>query len=539
MKQAHGGRNGHWGYRETMKRLDEQFPGHKIPMRAVRDYVMECAICQKDRLGMINSVQGIVKHLKPLHQRSLIGVDSVKVVLDDFGNEYIINIVVLHTKLSWGYPTPTHDAVSMATAIFVFFSLYGLFDSIISDPGSDLMSDTVNHLNRYLGQNHIVSLVDRHQSCGVEKTNHETLRHLKALAMDERINKKWSSPTVFPLIYILLNNHASTENGNIRPYHAHFGSAVETYFKMPEHIASDAVVPVFVRLLDDNLRILDEASISFQKSLISKRTALNSDSDTRNIFQSGDMILYDISKRPFLPTKLTPKLKGPYKVIQHIENDIECRHMCVGNIEKFHVDEVTRFFGTEADAIAVAQVDYDQYEIDYIITYRGEPTTRTTMEFEILFKDGTLKWLTWTQDLFKSIAYEEFCRKHNELHCLVYTEKESKLFCANLKKLVITLVKPGDKVYVDIRCYGATWYSTLALPNLFHTKYVVEYEYRAYKSNKKQISAYCPVFKETWTVDNYFIYSYGSTKIFDKSSMTLINTEFARNYPQVMPTKVK
>ena len=231
MKQVHGGRNGHWGYRETMKRLDDLFPGHKIPMRAVRDYVMSCAICQKDRLGMVNSVQAIVKHLKPLHQRSLIGVDSVKIVKDNLGNEYIINIVVLHTKLCWGYPAPTHDAVSMATAIFVFFSQYGLFDSIISDPGSDLMSDTVKHLNRYLGQNHVVSLVDRHQSCGVEKTNHETLRHLKALAMDERINKQWSSPTVFPLIYILLNNHASTENGNIRPFHAHFGSAAETYLK--------------------------------------------------------------------------------------------------------------------------------------------------------------------------------------------------------------------------------------------------------------------------------------------------------------------
>ena len=54
-----------------------------------------------------------------------------------------------------------------------------------------------------------------------------------------------------------------------------------------------------------------------------------------------------------------------------------------------------------------------------------------------------------------------------------------------------------------------------------------------------EITAYCPIFKETWTVDNYFVHSYGHTHIFDKHTMVLINAAFIRKYPQVMSSNIK
>ena len=52
---------------------------------------------------------------------------------------------------------------------------------LISDPGSDLMSHVVVKVNQWFGIDKLVSLVDRHQSNGVEPTNKSILRHLGAL----------------------------------------------------------------------------------------------------------------------------------------------------------------------------------------------------------------------------------------------------------------------------------------------------------------------------------------------------------------------
>lgn len=53
------------------------------------------------------------------------------------------------------------------------FATYGVVDTIISAPGSDLMSQVIAQLNTRLGIRHIVSLVDRHESNGVERMNSE------------------------------------------------------------------------------------------------------------------------------------------------------------------------------------------------------------------------------------------------------------------------------------------------------------------------------------------------------------------------------
>jgi hypothetical protein len=64
---------------------------------------------------------------------------------------------------------------------------FGLYDEVISDPGSDFMSQMVASLNSWFGIRHKVSLVDRHESNGVEGTNKQLLRHLRALVHDERL----------------------------------------------------------------------------------------------------------------------------------------------------------------------------------------------------------------------------------------------------------------------------------------------------------------------------------------------------------------
>ncbi len=45
------------------------------------------------------------------------------------------------------YPLKTHDAISLATALFQYFCTYGICERIVTDPGSDLTSEVVRHLH--------------------------------------------------------------------------------------------------------------------------------------------------------------------------------------------------------------------------------------------------------------------------------------------------------------------------------------------------------------------------------------------------------
>jgi hypothetical protein len=74
LKRVQGGRMGHFGDRQTWIALNTYFPaGHKIPYRIVQEFVATCPVCQKDRLGMLDTIDPIVRHLRPPHPRAVVG----------------------------------------------------------------------------------------------------------------------------------------------------------------------------------------------------------------------------------------------------------------------------------------------------------------------------------------------------------------------------------------------------------------------------------------------------------------------------------
>lgn len=536
LAQVHGGRAGHPGVRKTYLAVKAAFPGNKITYAKVDDYVSSCAICQKDRLGMAGSFKPIYRTLKSPDKRHAVGVDTLTVTpADKFGNQYI-NVVVVHaTKLVALYPSATRTALDMALALFKFFSTYGVYEQLMSDPGSDLMSEVVEHLTRFYGVRHVFSLVDRHESNGVEGTNKSVLRHLKALVADERLVDRWSSDDVIYLVQYWLNSQVSHETG-LSPFHAHFGTEDSTYLKLPELGSASETAHAFVQLLDDNLRIIWEVSQKHQLKLIAQRAG--SDNPLlQNCYQPGDLVLFQHDTSKPLPSKLTMKFAGPFEVIWQRKNDVHCRHLVMKTTHTFHVDRLKIFSGKREAAEKAALLDYDQYEIQGILFYRGDPMVRTTMEFFIRFSDGDSRWVTWNQDLFKSVPYENFCRSRSELFPLIYTEQVARKLIKEMNSKVITDVAPGQTVYVDLRSRGtSTWYNQIGLPRSEELKYVLKCTYQSWVSQqKRKLRLYCELLGITYNVDHYFVYAYGRVTEFIASEMVLVNKVFCQAYPKILP----
>ena len=540
LREVHGGRMPHAGARRTWLMLNTLKPGHRIPFRVVQDFVASCATCQKDRLGMTDFLEPVVRHLKPTHARSMVGVDTLTVTpADDNGNQYIIVVVNHFTKFTALYPAKQRDALSIARALFQYVCSYGLVDSLISDPGSEFSNEVVRHLTRWLGLNHSFSLVDRHESNGVEGTNKQILKHLRCLVFDERVLRKWSDPEQLSLIQYFLNSIDSSETGVI-PYAAHFGTKEATYFKLPaESGDGPTLTQEFVKLLDENLKALRFVSTKFQSELASARTSATP-LGTQNIFQPGDLVLWDTksSSANLRESKLSPRFVGPYEVLEQIKNDVEVRHITRGNITKLHVERLKLFSGSMEEAKRVAQIDNDQYEIKRILTYSGNPELRSTVDFKVEFEDGSVLWLPFSDDLFQTQEYVRFCESRPELQQMVQILKISNKLSRETKAKSISKVKPGDKVFVNLRWFGHLWYLGVDLPDRFCTDFYVEALYGPWKSkNRKKISIRFPVFNEEYPVDNLFVEQYGShfeiPDYGEQMASALVDQKFLKDFPQV------
>jgi hypothetical protein len=185
-------------------------------------------------------------------------------------------------------------------------------------------------------------------------------------------------------------------------------------------------------------------------------------------------------------------------------------------------------------------IDADQHIIDKILAYRGDPLKRLSTSFLVRFMDKDEIWLPWSEDLFSTIAYEDYCRATPALYPLIFRLKETAKQLSILKKTPISRVKPGDEVFVDLRCYGYNWYSQLGLPNPDLKDYVLLYRYLNWTKEPFKIRVKCDVFNEEFEVDHVFVHCYGSIQDFNHNQMVLIDDSFILTYPQVLPeTSVK
>lgn len=542
LRSVHGGRNFHWGARQTWLDLNKKYPGHQIPYRVVADFVATCPTCQKDRLGMTDSLPPLVRHLKLPHHRKRIGVDTLTITPADInGNDTLTVVVNQFSHHCKSYPSSDKTADSLATALFQYLCTFGVFDELISDPGSDLMSDVVNKLNTWFGMSHIISLVDRHQSCGVEGSNKQILRHLKTLVHDERLCNKWSSPTVLPLIDWAINDHLNSETG-YRPFDLTFGTEAGTYCKLPSHGTLPDNAPLFLQSLDSDLNIIRELTVTFQFQLAAERTA-GTPAELQNKYQPGDYVLFlqvdPHSKVTLLPTKLSSPFLGPYEVLQQDKNDVKCKHVVMGFIKTFHVERLKIFHGTKEEAFNIALQDADQHIISEIKAYRGDPLIRTTVQFLVQFADNDVIWIPFSQDLFKTVQYETYCRSIPCLYPLIFNLKEANSHIKAIKMRDITSVAPGDTVYVLLRWYNHIWYDSLPLPDLFDKDYLLEFKYVAWtkRNSKKKITAICPVFNDEWKgLDNYFVFAYGSKTSFNANDSILIDNAFVKTHSRLFAT---
>ena len=462
---VHGGAHLHFGALATWRLLQQQCVGHGIPMAYVRFYVRECAVCQKYRRTLSNDrIPHIIRHLKVPGPRSTIGIDGFTMTpVDRHGNSYMHVLVNHFTKHVFLFPSKLKNAEGAANAIITYVSMFGRFNRVMTDPGSDYGSDIVSKLNTYFDNDHAFSLVDRHESNGVEAVNRELKRHIQTLVHDKRFADRWSEPQVLGLITFHINNQRNSESG-YSAFDCTFGSLQADFFRSMD-VASANLAPdsKFVEELTRDIAIIQEKSRDFQECLVAARaTDLTK---PRNQWAPGDLVFVD-NLSPL--HKLQAPRLGPYEVVSHHRNDVTLRDLISSTIKDFHVDRLSLFSGSMSDAFDLAMRDRDQHLIERFLGYRGNVAKRETLEFLIAYTDDPIPvWKAFEKDISDTEAFESFCKSLPQLEPLLSTAIQAAARKSELSKTRTDVThQEGDIIFVDIRSreiYEHEWYNILEL----------------------------------------------------------------------------
>ena len=257
IRLVHNGRMGHFGVRRTWKALNKHVPGHGLSIQVVREFIDSCIWCQKLRSDMSDSLPPPIRAVDPDHPRVFCGYDTLFVSpADEEGFQYLHVFKLIPSRLVGLYPSKDLSADSLAEAMFRFFTTYGITEVIMTDPGSNINSQVVKTLLSWFGVRLRMSIVGRHESNYVERTNREVLRFRRALVHTDRLQNVWSKPHVICAIQFLLNEAVNRETG-LSPFHYVFGSEDVRFLVLP----SDDLVTssgTFLRTLNGHLKLVRE-----------------------------------------------------------------------------------------------------------------------------------------------------------------------------------------------------------------------------------------------------------------------------------------
>jgi len=157
-----------------------------------KDFCRSCDVCQG--FGKGKSVSPA-----PLHSLPLISQPFCQVAIDivgplpvckDSGNRFIVTVLDLCTHYPEATPFQNHTARSVTQALATVFSRFGFAQEVLSDQGSDFMSELMQIFLNNFGINHIRSSPYRPQMNGAcERFNGTMKTMLRSLT--EQFSDSW------------------------------------------------------------------------------------------------------------------------------------------------------------------------------------------------------------------------------------------------------------------------------------------------------------------------------------------------------------
>ena len=356
MELAHGSlMGGHMGIKKTADKIQSAFYRPGIQGDVTR-YCKSCDVCQKTvNKGSVPKV--------PLEKMPLIDKPFKRVAIDlvgpigppsEDGHRYILTLVDFATRYPEAVPLKNIDTETVAEALVDIFSRLGVPEEILSDLGTQFVSECMKEVTRLLSIKQLTT-TPYHPMCNglTEKFNGTMKSMLKRLCSEQP--RQWHR-YINPLLFAY--REVPQESTGFSPFELLYGRAVrgpmfilkELWTKeLEEPEVKNSYQDVFElrEKLEDTLKL---AHTELQKAQHKGKHYYDRKAKVRR-FAQGDKVLI------LLPTdhnKLLMQWKGPFEVSAVVGlNDYK---VCVKGKERvYHANLLKKYFERE-DSVPVGAV---------------------------------------------------------------------------------------------------------------------------------------------------------------------------------------
>lgn len=343
---------GHLGTRKTGERLKAQFYWPGID-RSVRLYLRSCEKCQKfEPKGRTpRATLGSMPLIDQPFRRIAVDLVGPLKPITDRGHQYILTVVDYATRYPEAIPLKKIDTENVAEALLELYTRVGLPEEVLSDLGTQFISETMNEVSRLLSIRRLTTTPYHPMANGlVEKFNGTMKNMLKKLCQEKP--KDWDR-YLQPLMFAYRETpHLST---GFSPFEMLYGWPVRGLMEAVKELWSDQTATpetrsTYTYVIDLRSRLADTCKFTMENlKEAQKKYKDHYDKKTkRRNFEVGQYVLL------LLPTdnrKLLMTWKGPYKITQKV-GELDYKIDIQGRHQTFHVNMMKRYIIRTPEVIA-------------------------------------------------------------------------------------------------------------------------------------------------------------------------------------------
>lgn len=314
---AHDGLlSGHCGIKRTKDRVLSNFYWRDID-DDVQRFCRSCKVCQKT---LPKGRQGKA----PLQRMPVIGEPFRRVAVDlvgpivpcsERGHRYLLTVVDYATKYPEAEALKTIDAISVAEALVNIFCRIGFPQEMLTDRGTQFMSELMKEVNRLLSVKHLNTTAWHPQCNGlVERFNGTLKTILKRLCSE--CPKQWDR--YLPAVLFAYRTSIQESSG-FSPFELVFGRKVrgpmeilQAYWGREEE---EEIKNVYKYVVDLKQRLQETCDIA-QEELLKAQEVNKKHYDKSakpKVLEVGQKVLLLL---PTKPNKLLLQWRGPYTVVE-------------------------------------------------------------------------------------------------------------------------------------------------------------------------------------------------------------------------------
>ena len=440
ISKVHNSKVGHHGVDRTCEMISKSEKEKIDNLRQyVKLFILKCPCCQKmrDNFSVKNTTPFTVSTFSPMERLSIDTIGPLPRSAD--GNRHVVVIVDNFTRWVELFPIADLTMKTAAKCLLEHIGRFGSPSQLLSDNGSQFVNSIIKEVCDMIDTEHIRGMAySKEENAIVERMNKEVGRHLRSMIYHDNVIDKWDS--YLPFVQRIINA-TKIESIGVPPAHILFGKAID--------LDHGFIVPLYkserhdVDLDEYSKELIEKQSTIIQ---VAKETLHKRDEAymTKHLgarvteFPVNSLVLLRYPKgmggQRRAPSKLHPKLKGPYKVLSFSGAEYKIRSegeddsiitTHIQNLEPFELDEL------RDESRVVANKDQKMTTIEEIrghsgkFAKKGKRTKLTNLAFlvkwegEELMEHDNSGWATWST-LRSTDALHKYLRKIGEARHIPY-----------------------------------------------------------------------------------------------------------------------